>query len=67
MIYHGSRSTWVPGPSGSRLRIRKCDLPPLKQGRPTTFVLKNFRQIERLRLQRHARPCLGPPWPQGLG
>jgi hypothetical protein len=39
MIYHGSRSTWGPGPSRSRLQIQKCDLPPLKLGRPTTFVL----------------------------
>jgi len=25
MINHGSRSTWGPGPSGSRLQAKKCD------------------------------------------
>ncbi len=39
MIDHGSRSTWGPGPSRSRLRVQKYDLPPLKQSFPTIFVL----------------------------
>ena len=39
MIDHGSRSTWGPGPSRSRLQTQKHDLPPLKQTFPTTFVL----------------------------
>jgi len=39
MIDHRSRRTWGPGPSRSRLVIRKCDPPPLKWGCPTTFVL----------------------------
>ena len=39
MIGRGSRSTWVPGPSRSRLQSQKHDLPPLKQDWPTTFVL----------------------------
>jgi hypothetical protein len=39
MIDHGSRSTWGPGPSRSRLQDQKYDLPPLKQTFPTTFVL----------------------------
>ena len=38
-IDHGSRSTWGPGPSGSRFRAQRYDLPPLKQTFPTTFVL----------------------------
>jgi hypothetical protein len=67
MIDHGSRSTWGPVPSRSRLQIRKCEPPPLKQGRPTTFVLKSFHQIKQMRLQRHNRPCLVPPWSRGLG
>ena len=39
MIDRGSRSTWGPGPSRSRLQSQKHDLPPLKQDWPTTFVL----------------------------
>ena len=39
MIDHGSRSTWGPGPSRSRLRAQKYDPPPLKQTFPKTFVL----------------------------
>ena len=38
MIDHGSRSTWGPGPSRSRLGSQKYDQPPLKQSFPTTFV-----------------------------
>ncbi len=41
-IDHGSRSTWGPGPSGSRFRTQKYDLPELKQTFPTTFVLLIF-------------------------
>ncbi len=67
MIDHGSRSTWCPGPSGSRLQIQNCDLLPLKQGHPTTFVLLSLHQVEWLRLQRHARPHLGPPDLGGWG
>ena len=37
-IDHGSRRTWGPRPSRSRLRAKKYDLPPLKQTFPTTFV-----------------------------
>ena len=39
MTDHGSRSTWGPGPSRSRLRAQKYALLPLKQIFPTTFVL----------------------------
>ncbi len=39
MIDHGSRSTWDPGPSRSRLGSQKYDPLPLKQSFPTTFVL----------------------------
>ncbi len=39
MIDHGSRSTWGPGSSRSRLQTQKHDLPSLKQTFPTTFVL----------------------------
>jgi hypothetical protein len=39
MIDHGSRRTWGPGPSRSRLQTQKHDLPTLKQTFPTTFVL----------------------------
>jgi len=42
MIDHGSRSTWGPGPSGSRFCTQKYDLPELKQTFPTTFVFINF-------------------------
>ncbi len=36
MIDHGSRSTWGPGPSRSRLTSQKYDPPPLKWLFPTT-------------------------------
>jgi hypothetical protein len=39
MIDHGSKSTWGPGPSGSRFWAQKYDLPQLKQTFPSTFVL----------------------------
>ena len=39
MIDHGSRSTWGPGPSRSRLGSQKYDPPPLKWSFPTTLVL----------------------------
>ncbi len=39
MIDHGSRSTWGPGPSRSRLQAHKHDGSSLKQDCPTTFVL----------------------------
>ncbi len=39
MIDRGSRSTWGPGSSRSRLQSQKHDLPLLKQDWPTTFVL----------------------------
>jgi hypothetical protein len=42
MTDQGSRSTWGPGPSRSRLRAQKYDLLPLKQTFPTTFVLYVF-------------------------
>ena len=38
MIDLGSRSTWGPGPSRSRLASQKYDPPPLKWSFPTTFV-----------------------------
>ncbi len=42
IIDHGSRSTWGPGPSRSRLRAQKYDPPPLKQIFPTPFVFIKF-------------------------
>jgi hypothetical protein len=63
MIDHGSRSTWGPGPSRSRLRAQKYDPPPLKQTFPTTFVLWNFCLVSQLKLLIFSWPCLGPPDP----
>ncbi len=42
MIDHGSRSTWDPGPSRSRFRAQKHDMPPLKQDWLTTCVFETF-------------------------
>jgi hypothetical protein len=39
VIDHSSGATWGQGPSGYRLQIQQYDLPPLKQGYPTAFVL----------------------------
>jgi hypothetical protein len=43
MIDHGSRSTWGPRPSRSRLRAQKYDPPPTKTDLPYNFCfIKNF-------------------------
>jgi hypothetical protein len=50
MIDHGSRSTWGPGPSRSRLQAQKYDPPPLKQTFTAMFVLYIFCLVSQLRL-----------------
>ncbi len=57
----------VCSPFVNRHHVWKCDLPSLKQGWPTTFVLYIFHKIKQLRLQRQARTCLKHPWPKGQG
>ena len=42
MIDHGSRSTWGPGPSRSRLGSQKSDLPPPKTVLPYNFGFIKF-------------------------
>ena len=42
MIDHGSRSTWGPGPSRSRLGSQKYDPPPTKTVLPYNFCLIKF-------------------------
>ena len=42
MIDHGSRSTWGPGPSRSRLGSQKYDLPPTKMVLPYNFCFIKF-------------------------
>jgi hypothetical protein len=42
MIDHGSRSTWGPGPSRSRLQAQKYDPPPTKTDWPYNFCFIKF-------------------------
>ncbi len=67
MIDHGSRSTWGPVPSRSRLWIQKCDLPPLKTGVPYNFCFIKFSPNQTDEAAEAHQTLFRPPLTPGVG
>jgi hypothetical protein len=59
MIDHGSRSTWGQGPTRSRLRTQKWDLPPRKKVHFIIWLIIFYQVQAAEPLQPHLAP---PPW-----
>jgi hypothetical protein len=67
MIDQGSRSTWGPGPSGSRLQIWKCSPPTPKTGAPYNFCFINVLPNQMVEAAEACQTLFSATWSQGLG
>ncbi len=61
MFNHGSRSTWGPGPSGSRLQAKKCAT--LQQNTGVCYILSFIMFSPKHMASEPPHPILGPITP----